>query len=67
MDSEREQPSLWGQQDELHGHQGQLDRAREEWQRARRRHAIGSEEEVSAWEGYRAASDRLWELIQRQR
>jgi hypothetical protein len=67
VDSEREQPSLWGQQDDLQEHQGQLDRAREEWQRVRMRHAIGSPEELAAWKAYRRASDRLWDQIQRQR
>jgi hypothetical protein len=67
MDSEREQPSLWGQHDELQAHRGQLDRAREEWQKTRRRYAIGSPEEVSAWKAYRRASDRLWALLKRQR
>lgn len=41
----------------------ELDARRAEWIEARRRHAVGSEQEVEAWTAYRAASDRYWTFL----
>jgi hypothetical protein len=58
-------PSLW-HEDELAEARAVLDKAREQWRDARFHHALGSADELHVWTAYRRASDRVYELLQRQ-
>ena len=64
MTTEHDLPGLW-ENNELHELKDMFERARERWQVVRRRHAIGSNEEVRAWSTYRTASVPYWALIHR--
>ena len=59
MTSEREQPELWAIEPTGEMRDA-LERERERWTALRRRVAIGSPQEVEAWQAYRSVSDRYW-------
>lgn len=61
---EDEQQPLWGRQTPgMEALYEALDENRQAWLEARLLYAVGSPEEQERWDAFRAASDRVWEVL----